>query len=384
MKLIRKYISREFWTLFLFSITSLTLIILASKVFEDLKMLIEYKAQLLVIAEYYLYELPFIILQVCPASVILATLYSLSKLVKNNEITAMKSAGITTRQIVTPIVISAFLISIGIMLFQELVVPFANHQTRVVEQLKIKKNSSMPGIARFDLAFRTSNNYFIYARYLDGTIGRMDTPTIIKLNKNNLIEKRIDAIECRYSENAEWILYNGYLRTFSYNYISNEEKSGVSKKTKEFINIKLNIAEKAEKFHAMKLDIIETPAALLKEYKNIKELNMILLLEQIDKLKKSGLKFNEELVNFYVKTAFPFSNLILCLIGIPFALIAGKRAGAITSFAISLAVGFVYYGFIALGISFGKNEVIAPFLSAWIGNIIFIFVAVYMFYLARK
>jgi lipopolysaccharide export LptBFGC system permease protein LptF len=71
-----------------------------------------------------------------------------------------------------------------------------------------------------------------------------------------------------------------------------------------------------------------------------------------------------------MKISFAFTNLIVVLFGIPLTVFKTKSS---LSFGIgtSVLVIFCYYAFIKFGQTLGYNGIISPFLSAWLGNIIF-------------
>ena len=70
------------------------------------------------------------------------------------------------------------------------------------------------------------------------------------------------------------------------------------------------------------------------------------------------------------KVAYPFTNPILCALGIPIALRL-RRARRPVAFAAALAVSFAYLWSIEMAWMLGKSGSLAPPLAAWLPNLAF-------------
>ena len=76
-------------------------------------------------------------------------------------------------------------------------------------------------------------------------------------------------------------------------------------------------------------------------------------------------------VDLHRKIAYPASNVVVLLVGIPFVLTERRRAGALLGIAISLALSFAFYAVSAFGTALGKGGLLPPLLSVWLANLIF-------------
>jgi lipopolysaccharide export system permease protein len=81
------------------------------------------------------------------------------------------------------------------------------------------------------------------------------------------------------------------------------------------------------------------------------------------------------LVDLHYKVSFAFISLIIILIGAPFALIT-TRGGVLIGIGMSIAIGLLYYAFIAISLAFGKAGLLPPVVAAWLGNVVFAFLGV--------
>ena len=83
----------------------------------------------------------------------------------------------------------------------------------------------------------------------------------------------------------------------------------------------------------------------------------------IQKIQSAGYDATRYLVDLYSKLSTPFLNLIMILIGIPFALKTSRSGGVALSIGISVMIGFAYGVIFYIFLSFGKSGVLSPFLS---------------------
>ena len=81
-------------------------------------------------------------------------------------------------------------------------------------------------------------------------------------------------------------------------------------------------------------------------------------------------------VDLHQKIAYPFGNLVIVLIGLPFAMMIRSRKGStFVSLGIALVLGFLYYVTNAVALAFGKSALLPPIVAAWAAPLLFITVA---------
>ena len=98
--------------------------------------------------------------------------------------------------------------------------------------------------------------------------------------------------------------------------------------------------------------------------------------EFIRNQQRAGQDASRWLVDYYGKIAFPFSNFIVVLFGIPFSSMR-KKAGLGIEFGIAIGICFLYMIFLKISQAFGYNGDLDPLLTAWLANIIFLLAGVY-------
>jgi lipopolysaccharide export system permease protein len=91
----------------------------------------------------------------------------------------------------------------------------------------------------------------------------------------------------------------------------------------------------------------------------------------IQKIQASGYDATRYLVDLYSKLSYPLLNVIMVLIGIPFAIKTGRSGGVALSVGISVMFGFLYGILFYVFISFGKSGILPPIVACWIPTLLF-------------
>jgi len=159
--------------------------------------------------------------------------------------------------------------------------------------------------------------------------------------------RRVDANEARWV-GEKWRFYQGATRDF--------DESGSVRMT-SFEEMDFPMKEEWESFQNSALDSDEMTYAELRTY--------------IQKIQASGYDATRYLVDLYSKLSYPLLNVIMVLIGIPFALKTGRSGGVALSIGVSVMIGFLFGIVFYVFISFGKSGVLSPVLACWIPTLLF-------------
>src|SRR5471032_2030639 len=103
----------------LFGLSVFTIIFVATQMLALGKLVSEEHATLIAAIEYFLWQMPAVLVLCIPMSMLLGTLLSMQRLSSESEITAMKAGGISLTRIVTPLLIVGFLVSLVALFVQE-------------------------------------------------------------------------------------------------------------------------------------------------------------------------------------------------------------------------------------------------------------------------
>jgi lipopolysaccharide export system permease protein len=111
-----------------FALTALTSLLLLNYIAKQIDQLVGKGLSAGVIGQFFLLSVPFTVAMTTPMSVLIATLYAFSRLASENEITALKANGISLSRLLVPVLLAASVISIGMIAFNDVVLPASNHQ----------------------------------------------------------------------------------------------------------------------------------------------------------------------------------------------------------------------------------------------------------------
>jgi len=132
MRILTRYLLRLHLAPFLFAVTGLTLLLLLDQVSKRFEDLIGKGLHWTVIAEVFIYSIPFILAQTLPMAVLIAVLYSFNHLAADHEITAMKASGIPLARLLLPLLLAATLLAGGMTWFNNTILPESNHHLQVL------------------------------------------------------------------------------------------------------------------------------------------------------------------------------------------------------------------------------------------------------------
>ena len=136
MRKIEGYILNKILSPFLFCFLLITTIYIVVDISTKLENFIKHKVTLELVFKYYLLSLPQIVFQIIPLCVLVAGIYSLTKMNKYNEIIAMRASGISLYILLKPYFAFAVIITSFMFLNQEKIIPI----TQNYRQKKEKKN----------------------------------------------------------------------------------------------------------------------------------------------------------------------------------------------------------------------------------------------------
>ncbi len=168
MKILPKYIIREHIPPFIFALAVLMFIFLMQFLLKYITKIFGKGLPFLTIIELVFYNLAWMFALAVPMAVLVATLMSFGRLSGDNEITILKSSGISIYKIIQPALIFGAVITILMTVFNDRVLPNFNHRARVMFQNIGQKKATLklePGIF-FDLG-----KYSFHVDKIEKTLG---------------------------------------------------------------------------------------------------------------------------------------------------------------------------------------------------------------------
>ena len=358
MKILDRYISRQFLNVLLFTLIAFVAIFVLVDLIENMDRFIDKHVPYPIVIQYYLDYLPAIFTLVLPVGMLLSSLLSIGQLSRYNEITAMKSTGISLYRVALPLLVIGFCVSLGALAFNESLVPRANRARLDIQRIYLDKIPPSVYYRRSNLTILEGKNRRVTVRLYDGT-KQVAHQVSIQTYRSGRLVARIDADKLVWKKD-HWELLNGYQRIFT--------------------------GEQEELTHFKKRDDLTfsfLPRDLARIQKKPEEMNYFELRRFIHKMRLAGVDPTKWLVDLQFKLSFPFTNLIIVLLGIPLAA-STRRSGPALGFGISLIIVFIYFGMIKITQSLGHDRVWSPFWAAWFSDFFFALVGAALLIRARK
>jgi len=213
IKILDRYLTREFLKSLIFSQTAFVLIFVLVDIFEKLDMFIDHRAPYNLVALFYIYQIPYIMILTLPVAMLLASMATISQMARHHEIVAMKAAGLSLYRIFAPLFILGLLISLAVMAVGETIVPITNQKKGNLERIRIKKQLSQEPQTRFNLLYDGSQGRQFFIKRYNVEKAVMDSVSIFQVDQQNRILQRIDAAQGVWTGNV-WLLEKVIIRNF--------------------------------------------------------------------------------------------------------------------------------------------------------------------------
>jgi len=353
-----RYLLREFGTYLALGLLGFITIFIVVDVFEKIDVFLDHRAPFLLVMRFYVFRSPEVVVRVLPVALLLATFLALGQLNKFGELTAMRAAGLSLVRILAP-VFGLALLSVFLSLWlSEGVVPGANRERDRIYDEQIQRLRPEAVAERADVTYLGAGGRIFYMRLYVVAERRMHEVSVQEFHAGELV-RRIDAAEASW-DGQRCVFSSGFLRTFQ------DGKEQVQ----EFTHLPLP-------------EIRERPEDFAKESRRPSEMSYGELRSYVEKLRASGSRVSNYLVDLHLKLAFPLVNLIVVLIGAAVATRLRMRSAAL-GFGLSVTIAFIYYAFMRAGQALGHNGALPPYLAAWLGDLVFGVVGLVMMAQAQR
>ncbi len=357
MRILDRYIVKSLILSFLACVMIFMGLYVIIDIFTHLDDFLEQKVGLGLFVNYYLTFLPTIFIQISSYCIFLATIFTLTRLNRDNELIVMRASGQNIWQVTRNIIMMGILMSFMIFMVNEKIIPITqNIHEEISDRLEPAQRNKTSQIIQY-LTCYGSNNRLIYANSFNVDENTLEQINILEHDSNQNVISKVVAQKAVYNGN-EWIFY----KVLVYDFFSDGEP-----KHEPFY------------FEEKAINIVEKPKILLQQRQKLELMNTSQLSQYIDRISKSGAKqaVRNLKVDYYNKFASSFSAVILIMIAISFAFTTKKRSSNIISFGVFVALSFVYYLCSVLGIAFGKEGILIPFLAVWLTPIMFLGLSIY-------
>jgi LPS export ABC transporter permease LptG/LPS export ABC transporter permease LptF len=354
--LIDGYVLNGFLFYFSVLVVSLVLLIEVFTFFELLGDMIKNDIGMSTMIDYLWHLAPSLIYQLTPIGTLVASLICFGVLTKYNEVTAFKAGGVSVHRLAAPVLLMSMAISLLLFGFDHYYIPDANRRQEML-RAEIKKKP-VATYLRPDRQWVYGQGSRVYNfRYLDPKQATMSKVNVFELDPKTFhIVHQISAERARWDNRSHvWIFEDG---------MAQEAREGRDN-YREFRGATATFPE-----------LTETPTWFVKEEKEYKEMNFEELGRYIGELRAIGLDTTPLRVQYYKKFSVPLFAVIMAILSVPFAFIAGSR-GAMTGVGISFGIAIAYWTVSTLFEQVGDMNQLPAMMAAWSPDVIFSFAGLY-------
>ncbi len=359
VRIIDRYIIRKFLGTYFFAISLIIVVVVIFDAAEKIDDFIELKAPLSkIVFQYYGNFIPFFINQFSGLFTFISVIFFTSKMAYQTEIIAILSAGVSFKRLMWPYFLSAAAITLLSLMLNLFIIPGANANRLKFEMNYIKSVRGMKYDAH--IYRQIVPGTFIYLRDYTNN-NHSASYFVLETYENGSIVSSLEASAVRFDpETRRWSAPQSILRTFD----GEQETFDNSRPLDTLVN----------------LDPIEL--GRLEEL--VKTMNIVRLDRFIDeqKLKGSDMISRFE-VERHNRFAFPVSTFILTIIGV--SLSSRKvRGGTGLHIGVGIVLAFSFILVSKFGEEFAKGGLLPPAIAVWIPNIVYTFIAYYLYKKAPK
>lgn len=353
------YIMSKFLGTFFFSLALILSISVVFDINENIDKFIVSNAPLeAIVFDYYLNFIPYYANLFSPLFIFISVILFTSKMAENSEIIAMFSTGMSFKRMLLPYLLSAGIIAIGSYILSSYFIPKGS-KTRIDFEVTYKGKRKTNFAKNIQLVVGENTIAYMerYENYnLTGYRFSLD-----KFEENKLVS-HLTAKRITYDTTAthKWIIKDYMIR----------EMKGM----KETIT-------KGEKLDSI---INMEPQDFLIGRNQFETLTSPELSKYIDNQRKRGFANLKEFeVEYYKRIATPFAAFILTIIG---AALSSKKVkgGMGLNLGLGIALSASYILFQTISSTFAISGNVPPMIAVWIPNILFMFIAIYLYTKAPK
>jgi lipopolysaccharide export system permease protein len=355
MRILNRYLARDFWVIFLLTFAILTFVMSLGALLRAID-LVSRGASAVAIAKVFLYNMPFAMVFTFPMSTLTAVLLQFGRLSMEGELTAMRACGVSLWEIIAPVILSSIVLSMFCVYISADLAPRLFHERRkVLVNLGGQDPTALIEEGRF---IREFPGYMIYVsekrkdtfqdmilyelshggfkRHIRADSGTMKIDGESGLLRIDLYGVKIDQPDEKYPHDvtkSRYIVADHYPIDFDLDRL-------------------MNRGEAVKKVSDMTLH------ELIRAIRNIREAYPELRAED------RGKERMELIVQANKRLTLSIACFALTVLAIPLGM-KSKRKESSVGIGISLAVILVFYLFIILAESFAEQPHLRPDLFIW-------------------
>lgn len=359
IKRLDKYIIVKFLGTYVFAIALIISIAVVFDINEKMDKFLNNAAPLkAIVFDYYMNFIPYFTNLFSPLFVFISVIFFTSKLAENSEIIAMFSTGMSFKRMMRPYMISAAIISIVTFTLGSYIIPKGNDTRLKFEDRYIKKRKDT---------------------YVRNVQLEVDSGVIAYIERYEDYNKTGYRFSLDKFEDKKLISHLT-ARSITYDTLTEHKWTIKDYMIREMKGMKETIT-KGDRLDSI---IAMEPSDFLIARNQQEKMTSPALKEYIAKQKKRGFANIKEFeIEYYRRIAMSFASFILTAIGVSLSS-RRTKGGMGLHLGLGLGLSFSYILFQTVSSTFAINGNMPPLIAVWIPNILYTFIAIYLYRKAPK
>ncbi len=360
MKTIDRYIAKKYLVTFFVSLTLIIAIAVVFDISEKVDDFLGRRGKVPPLKEivlvYYANFIPYFASLFAPLFAFISVIYFTSRMAARSEIVAILASGVSYRRFLAPFMGSAIFVAIFLAIIGNFVVPTSNKKKSAFEREYFGHGTYNPR----NLHRQISPGQFLYIEYWNNENMNGQKLSIEQFEGKNMISKLMAYSVIYDTLHQRWTLVDYMVRRAA----DNGDRIYTATQVDTLLPFSPEI------FQVMNRDISTMDYFQLNEF--------------VENEKASGSSYIDlYLIEKYKRWSNPFSTIILTLIAVP---LAGRkvRGGIGLNIAMGIGLGFSYIFFDKVAVTYAVNGTMSPFIAAWLPNVFFFFVGLYLARTAQR
>jgi lipopolysaccharide export system permease protein len=351
LPILDSYLLREMVVPFLFAFGAFLLFWALNIFFLAADYIINQHAPFFLVLRFVVFRIPQAIPMAFPFGCLFAALLAMGRVMGDNEVTAMRTAGIPVMRIVlSPLLFGVAMFAIAYVMNEWVAPASVDLSTRTFYQI-IYHTDALPVEPQFFRKDPDSGNTFYVGQVAPDNRTMMDVQ-IFKPAKFGPWNETLQAKTASVASSS--LILHDVIDTRYNNdgFVSNQQHV-------KNVTIGLPLGETASQFVSQ---VNNDPWTMSSKS----------LRTQVNALQAQGIggtAMGNLQINLADKLAWPFACIIGVLVAVPLALRFGKR-GRMLGIALSIIAFFAYYLMVSAASAFGRNGAMNPYVAAWLPNVL--------------
>ncbi|MDR1203427.1 MAG: LptF/LptG family permease [Tannerellaceae bacterium] len=357
LKRIDWYIIKQFLGTYIFAIILIISISVVFDINEKIDKFLKPEVSLKeIVFDYYMNFIPYFANLFSPLFTFIAVIFFTSKLADNSEIIAMLASGMSFRRLMLPYGISAAIIALATFILNAFIIPPANI-TRIDFQNKYIRNKAVDYARNVQLEVEPGIIAY-FDRYDDKS--RMGYHFSLEHFDEKQLISRLTAAQIKYDTLYQWTVIDYMIRDFD--------------------GMREHISFGSRKDTTLTI----IPSDFLISVNDCETMTTPQLATYINRQKKRGIGNIQTFeIEYHKRYASIMAAFILTSIGA--SLSSRKIKGGMgLNIGIGLGLSFSYILFTTITSTFAVNGYVSPMIASWIPNILYTFIAIYLYQKAPR